>query len=72
MAGVSTVSNLLDEISSRFLTFEAFKEKFSTSENTIIFFVCLPKFCMSIVSRFSWDLQWSQEKTKTMPNQNLR
>lgn len=29
MAGVSTVSNLLDEISSRFLTFEAFKEKYT-------------------------------------------
>ena len=25
----------------------------------------------SIVSSFSWDLQWSQEKTKTMLMQNL-
>ena len=27
---------------------------------------------MSIVSSFSWDLQWSEEKTKTMLTQNLR
>ena len=33
--------------------------------NTIIIFVCPPKFCICIVSTFSWDLQWSQEKTKT-------
>ena len=26
---------------------------------------------MSIASSFSWDLQWSQEKTKTMLMQNL-
>ena len=41
-------------------------------ENTIIIFVCPPKFCITIVSSFSWDLQWSQEKTKTMLIQNLR
>ena len=41
------------------------------SENTIMLFVCLPKFCISIVSSFSWDLQWSEEKTKTMLMQNL-
>ena len=35
-------------------------------KNTIILFACPPKFCMSIVSSFSWDLQWSQEKTKTI------
>ena len=29
------------------------------------------KFCISIVSSFSWDLQWSQEKTKPMLMQNL-
>ena len=40
-------------------------------ENTVILFVCAPKFCTSIVSSFSWDLQWSQEKTKTMLMQNL-
>ena len=34
--------------------------------------LCLPpKFCISIVSSFSWDLQWSQENTKTMLMQNL-
>ena len=37
----------------------------------IILFVCPPKFCVSIVSSFSWDLQWPQEKTKTMLMQNL-
>ena len=42
-----------------------------TSENNIILFVCPPKFCISIVSRFSWDLQWSQEKIKTILMQNL-
>ena len=30
-----------------------------------------PKFCMSIVSTFSWDLKGSQEKTKTMLMQDL-
>ena len=34
-------------------------------------FVCRPKFCISIVSSFSWGLQWSQEKTKTMLMLNL-
>ena len=43
----------------------------ATSENTIILFVCPPKFYISIVSSFSWDLQWSQEKTKTMLMQNF-
>ena len=42
--------------------------EWATSENTTILFVCAPEFCISIVSSFSWDLQWSQEKTKTMPN----
>ena len=30
-----------------------------------------PNFAKSIVSSFSWDLQWSQEKTKAMLIQNL-
>ena len=30
-----------------------------------------PTFAKSIVSSFSWDLQWSQEKTKAMLMQNL-
>ena len=34
-------------------------------------FICPSKFCTSIVSTFSWDLKWSQEKTKTMVMQNL-
>ena len=33
MAGVTTVSDLLNEISSRFLTFEAFKEKYTVKAN---------------------------------------
>ena len=33
MAGVATVSNLLDETSSRFLAFEAFKEKYTIKAN---------------------------------------
>ena len=34
--------------------------------------LCLsPKFYISIVSSFSWDLQWSQKKTKIMLMQNL-
>ena len=41
------------------------------SQNTIILFVCPLKLCINIVSCFSWDLQWSQEKTKTMLIQNL-
>ena len=40
-------------------------------ENTIILFVCPPKFCISIVSSLSWDLQCSREKTITMLMQNL-
>ena len=38
----------------------------ASSENTIILFVCPPICCISIVCSFSWDLKWSQEKTKTM------
>ena len=36
-----------------------------------IVFVCPAKFCISIVSSFSWELPWSEEKTKTMLMQNL-
>ena len=32
---------------------------FGKSHNTL----CFPKFCISIVSSFSWDVQWFQEKT---------
>jgi len=39
----------------------------AASENTIILFACPPNFASS----FSWDLQWSQEKTKTMLMKNL-
>ena len=30
-----------------------------------------PKFCISIVLSFSWELQWSQEKLKTTLMQNF-
>ena len=49
----------------------AFHHEWATSENTIIPFICPLKFCISIISSFSWDLHWSQEKTKTMHVQNL-
>ena len=35
---------------------------FSTSENTIIFFFCLPNFCISIVSSFSWTSNGPKRK----------
>ena len=34
-------------------------------------FVVTPKFCISIVLSFSWELKWPQEKLKTMLLQNL-
>ena len=34
---------------------------FGKYHNRLIVFVCPPKCCISIVSSFSWDLQWSQE-----------
>ena len=37
----------------------------------IIHFICSPKFCTSIVFNFSWDVQSSQEKLKTMLMHNL-
>jgi len=30
-----------------------------------------PEFCINILSGFSWDLQWSQEKTRTMQMRSL-
>ena len=35
-------------------------------ENTILIFVCPPKFCIRIVFGFSWDHCKSQEKLETM------
>ena len=43
----------------------------ASSENTIILFVCPPKFCISIVFVFSRDHCKSQEKLETMLMQNL-
>ena len=40
-------------------------------KNTIIFFVVLPKFCLSIVFSFTWHLQSPQEKLKLMLMQIL-
>ena len=54
----------------RFLVFVVFN-LYRPLPNTIMLFVWPPKFCISTVSSFSWDLQWSQEKIKTMLMQNL-
>ena len=46
----------------------------TTPENTITYHNALfvtPKFCISIVFSFSWELKWPQEKLKTMLMQNL-
>ena len=40
-------------------------------KNTIILFVVPPKFCISIVFSFSWDLQSPQEKLETMLMKNF-
>ena len=48
--------------------------KLTTPENTIIYhnvLFCHPKFCVSIVFNFSWELKWPQEKLKTMLMQIL-
>ena len=41
---------------------------FHISHNTVCL---LPKICISIVLNFSWDVQSSQEKLKTMVMQNI-
>ena len=43
----------------------------ATFKNTIILFVCLPEFCISVISIFSWDHRKSQEKIATMFMQNF-
>ena len=48
--------------------FLQFKE--ATSENTVILFVCPPKFFITLFPVSLGTLQWSQEKTKTMIMQN--
>ena len=35
-------------------------------------FVCHPKIGTNIVCSFSWELQWPQEKLKTMLKQNFQ
>ena len=49
--------------------------KLTTPENSITYHnaLCLspPKFCISIVFSFSWELKWPQEKLKTMLMQNF-
>ena len=37
----------------------------------LFFLIVPPKFCISIVFNFSWDLQLPQEKLKTMLVQNF-
>jgi len=41
---------------------------FTTFTQMIMHLVYPPKFCITHVSNFSWVLQWSQEKSKTMQN----
>ena len=43
----------------------------ATFKNTVTLFVWPSNFCVNIVSIFSWELQWSQEKIKTMLIQNF-
>ena len=43
----------------------------ANTKNTIILFICPPKFCINIIFIFSWDLQRSQEKLETMLMQNF-
>ena len=45
--------------------------EWATFKNTIILFVCSPKFCISIVFIFSWDRCKSQETLETMLMQNF-
>ena len=44
---------------------------FTTFTYIIMHLVYPQKFCITDVSNFSWVLQWSQEKSKTMLMQNL-
>ena len=44
---------------------------FTTFTYIIMHLVYPPQFCITDVSNFSWVLQWSQEKSKTMLMQNL-
>ena len=37
----------------------------------LCFLIVAPKFCISIVVSFSWELKWPQEKLKTMLMQNF-
>ena len=46
-------------------------QQYAISKNTIILFVCSPKFCISIVFVFSWGHCKSQEKLETMFMQNF-
>jgi len=45
--------------------------EFAISTSPIIHLVCPPKFCITFVSHFSWVLESSQEKLKTMLMQNF-
>ena len=40
-------------------------------QNYLLLFAVPPKFCISIVFNFSWDLQSPQEKLETMLMQNF-
>ena len=44
---------------------------YATSTFPIMHLICPPKFCITFVFHFSWVLQPSQEKLKTMLMQNF-
>ena len=44
---------------------------FVISTSPVIHLACPPKFCIAFVSHFSWVLQSSQEKLKTMLMQHF-
>ena len=47
------------------------KSPYPTSTFPIMHLICPPKFCLTFVFHFSWVLQPSQDKLKTMLMQNL-
>ena len=48
-----------------------FLQEYATSTFPIMHLICPPKFCITFVFHFSWVLQPSQEKLKTMFMQNF-
>ena len=53
------------------LHYNRWRAVFSTCTNPIIHFSYPPKFCLMIVCNFSWVMEMSQEKSKTMYMPNV-